>query len=426
MTAIRPFRALRYDATRVDLTRVLVPPYDVIAPDERESYYARDPHNAIRLELTRDASEEAGTDYADVAAALDAWRREGVLVRDGAPGLYGLRQRFRAPDGRELEREGFFAELRLEDYGRRIVRPHERTLAGPKADRLKLLRATRANLSVVFLLYEDREQAVAAALAPAFAGEPLARATDPAGVDTTLVRVADAAAIARVQALLAGWPVVIADGHHRYETALAYRDERRGAGGGAPDAAYEWTLAYFANAYAPGTLLLPIHRVVLKGAPPPVAVWRERLAGWQCGEHPLAGADAVPAALAAHLAPLAGRHAFAADDGSGVLRVWSRPRVGDELSIRVVHREVVEGVFGLDEAAVRDGAVSFPKDAVRAARDVREGRGAVALYLNPLTPEDVFRVTAAGELLPQKSTFFLPKLPTGLVFRPLDGDGPGA
>jgi uncharacterized protein (DUF1015 family) len=426
MSAIRPFRALRYDAARVDLSRVLVPPYDVIAPDEREGYYARDPHNAIRLELTRDAREEAGTDYAQVAATLEAWRREGVLVRDAAPALYGLRQRFRAPDGRVLERDGFFAEIHLEDYDRRIVRPHERTLAGPKADRLKLLRATRANLSVVFLLFEDREQAVASALASAFAGAPLARATDPAGVDTTLVRVADAPAIARVQALLAEWPVVIADGHHRYETALAYRDERRRAGGGDPDAPYEWTLAYFANAFAPGTLLLPIHRVVLKGPPPPAAVWRERLAGWECGEHPLAGPDAVPGALAAHLAPLAGRHAFAADDGSGVLRVWSRPRAAHELSIRVVHREVVEGVFGLDEAAVRDGAVSFPKDALRAARDVREGRGAVALYLNPLTPDDVFRVTAAGELLPQKSTFFLPKLPTGLVFRPLAGDGPGA
>jgi uncharacterized protein (DUF1015 family) len=420
VTAIRPFRALRYDPARVDLSRVLVPPYDVIAPDEREGYYARDPHNAIRLELVRDARDEAGTDYAEVAAALAAWRRDGILVRDERPALYRLAQRFRAPDGDTRVRDGFFAELHLEDYERRIVRPHERTLAGPKADRLKLLRATRANLSVVFLLYEDRDGAVADALAGAGAA-PLASGVDPAGVDTTLSGVSDARAVERVRALLADRPVVIADGHHRYETALDFRDEERRAGG---SEGAEWVLAYFANAYAPGTLLLPIHRVILKGPPPGAAEWRA-LAGWQCREHPLAGADAVPAALAQWLAPLADRHAFAADDGSGVLRVFSRPRAAGELGVRVLHREVIEGLFGLDEAAVRDGAVAFPKDALRAARDVREGRGALALYLDPLSPEDVFRVTAAGELLPQKSTFFLPKLPSGLVFRSLDGGGPG-
>jgi serine/threonine protein kinase len=138
------------------------------------------------------------------------------------------------------------------------------------------------------------------------------------------------------------------------------------------------------------------------------------------------GGEAVPAALERHLAPLADRHAFAADDGSGTLRVFSRPRrAGDDLSIRVVHAEVLHGVFGLDDAAVRDGAVAFPKHAPEAAREVRAGRGSVALYLNPLAAEDVFRVTGAGEILPQKSTFFHPKLPSGLVFRLLDAEDAG-
>ena len=136
--------------------------------------------------------------------------------------------------------------------------------------------------------------------------------------------------------------------------------------------------------------------------------------------------DAVPAALERHLAPLADRHAFAADDGSGTLRIFSRPRAADDdLSIRVVHAEVLHGVFGLDDAAVRDGAVAFPKHAPEAAREVRAGRGTVALYLNPLAAEDVFRVTGAGEILPQKSTFFHPKLPSGLVFRLLDAEDAG-
>jgi len=444
VTAIRPFRALRYDPGRVDLGRVLVPPYDVISPEERERFRTGDPHSAVRLEL---AGEESESGYRKVAETLAAWRRSGVLVRDRRPALYGLRQRFAIPGagpgagvgagGQEAVREGFFAELHLEDYDQRVVLPHERTLAGPKRDRLRMLRATRANLSVIFLLYEDREGQVAEALSQAFAGPALARATDPAGVEETLVAVDDAAAIARVQALLAERPVVIADGHHRYETALAYRDERRderrdqhrderrdeepGEGG---DPAAEWTLAYFANAHAPGTLILPIHRVIAKGSAPAARAWRETLPGWECREVPLAGPDAVPAALAEHLEPLAHRHAFAADDGSGTLRILSRARrPADPLPVRAIHDEVIGGLFGLDAEAVRGGAVVFRKDAVQAARDVREGRGAVALYLNALTPEDVFRTTAAGELLPQKSTLFHPKLPTGLVFRMLDGDG---
>jgi uncharacterized protein (DUF1015 family) len=423
MTDVRAFRALRYDPSRVDLDRVVVPPYDVIAPDERAVYWDRDPHNAIRLELTRDAADEAATDYREVAATLAAWQHEGALLRDAHPCVYALRQRFTAPDGSEHVRDGFFALLHLEDYERRIVRPHERTLSGPKADRLKLLRATGANLSSVFLLYEDPERALNEVLAERLDAGPAAVARDAAGVEHRLVPVADAGAVGAVRRFLADRPVVIADGHHRYETALAYRDERRAAAGStSADAPFEFTLAYFANAYAPGTLLLPIHRVVREVPAPDDAGWAARLPGWSQQRVSLSGVDAVPAVLERHLAPLADRHAFAADDGSGVLRVFSRARAaGDDLSIRVLHAEVLRGVFGLDDAAVRDGAVAFPKHAHEAAREVRGGRGSVALYLNPLAAEDVFRVTAAGEILPQKSTFFHPKLPSGLVFRLLDG-----
>ncbi len=420
MTEIRPFRGLRYDPKRVELSRVLVPPYDVIAPDERAGFFGRDPHNAIRLELTRDPSEEAGTDYAEVRRTLDAWRAEGVLVQDPRPALYGLRQRFTAPDGGRLTREGFFALLHLEDYARRVVRPHERTLAGPKADRLKLLRAARANLSIVFLLYEDREQALARALAPAFAAGPDAEGVDAGGVEHALTRIDDVGLHQAVSEFMRERPVVIADGHHRYETALTYRDERRRAGPPDPEAPFEWTLAYFANAYAPGSLLLPIHRLLVGRPAPPAEAW-SRLVGWSERRVVAGGAEAIPGLLARELAPLAPAPAFALDDGSGSLRIFSRaPAPDGELAIRVFHREVVQGALGLDEAAIREGALDFPKDTLRAARDVRAGRGSLAFYLNALSPDDVFRVTAAGEVLPQKSTFFLPKLPTGLVFRLLE------
>jgi uncharacterized protein (DUF1015 family) len=418
VTAIRPFRALRYDPARVSLSQVLAPPYDVVAETDRGVLYDRDPHNAVRLELLRRAADEASTDYAELRDTLARWRGEGVLIRDPEPAIYPLRQPFQKEDGTRGAREGFFAELHLEDYASRIVRPHERTLEGPRADRLKVLRAARANLSPIFLLYEDRGNALAGRFDAAFAA-PIARADVDAGT-LELGRVVDAAAIREAEALLAARPVVIADGHHRYETGLAYRDERRRAGAGA--GGHDWILAYFANAYAPGSLLLPIHRLILKGPPPTDAAWRERLAGWRARSVPIGAPEAIPALLREHLEPLAAHHAFAADDASGALRLFWRPRAhASELTVRVIHREVIEGVFGLDEAAVAAGAIAYPKSAAQTARDLREGRGATALYLNALTAEDVFRATEAGEVMPQKSTFFHPKLPTGLVFRVVDG-----
>jgi uncharacterized protein (DUF1015 family) len=417
VTDVRPFRALRYDPAKVALADVLAPVYDVVAPEDRPLYWDRSPHNALRLELTRSVEEEAATDYRDVAERIAAWRGEGVLVRDSAPALYVLRQTF-TEGGRSLARTGFLAALRLEDYANRVVRPHERTLAGPKADRLKILRATRVNLSSVFLLYEDRANELERVFDAALAAPGAVEARDDAGTLHRLAPLRDGAAVAAIQSFLAPRPVVIADGHHRYETALGFRDERRAAGERDPEAPSERILAYFANAFAPGSLLLPIHRLVKKGPPPGPETWR-RLAGWDRRDVAVASADALPAALAQHLAPLAGRHAFAADDGSGRLVVFSKP-ADAELTVRVLHRDVLAGLFGLDDAAVRDGAVDFPKSALQTARDVRSGRGALALYLNPLRPDDVFRVTEAGETLPQKSTFFYPKLPTGLLFRTLE------
>jgi uncharacterized protein (DUF1015 family) len=419
MSELCPFRALRYDPKRVDLARVLVPPYDVVAAGDRAGFFDRDPHNAIRLELTRDERQQSTTDYAEIPRTVAAWSDSGVLIRDPRPGFYPLRQRYTAPDGSRRERLGFFGLLRLEDYAERVVRPHERTLEGPKADRLKVLRAARANLSSVFLLYEDREDELADVLSRAFDGSILGGATDEGGITHELARLDDADGIAALRSFLAPRPLVIADGHHRYETALTYRDEQRAAHPAAgPSAAWEYILVYCANAFSPGSLLLPIHRLILAGAMPSDAVWLERLAGWTQRRVPIAGAEELPALLARHLEPLADRHAFAVDDASGTLRIFDRPRDdAGELTIRVLHRDVIAGVFDLDEAAVAKGAIAYPKSAVQTAVDLREGRGAVALYLNPLRPDDVFRVTEAGDVLPQKSTFFYPKLPTGLVFR---------
>ena len=418
MTVVRPFRAVRYDADRVELSSVIVPPYDVIAADERGSFFDRDPHNAIRFELTRNAEDEAAADYAGIRGMLDAWRASGVLIQDDQPGYYIMGQRYTAPSGETLERVGFFGELALEEYEARVVRPHERTLAGPKADRLKLLRAAEANLSSVFLLYEDRENELGKLLAEALEDGEIGRATDQAGVDYRLARLTDSTRIERLQGFLASRPTVIADGHHRYETALEYRRQQTAALGQDATAPWQSTIAYFANAYAPGSLLLPIHRVVREAPAPSEEEWRKQLPDWTITRLPSVTPDEIEALLARELAPLAARPAFVSESADGTMLLMSQSEIRpDELMVRIVEQEVLDVVFGLDSEAIRGGAVAFPKSAERAAREIREGQGTVALYLNPMTPDDVFRATGEGEVMPQKSTFFYPKVPTGMVFR---------
>jgi hypothetical protein len=239
---------------------------------------------------------------------------------------------------------------------------------------------------------------------------------------TGFARLVDRAAIGAIERFLADRPVVIATDitatRLRSPIATSAAPRARATGRDAP---HEWMLVYLANAFAPGSLLLPIHRLVLKGG----AADRRGIARAAPGLGVPLGSDRAggPAPRSARAPPRAfARQArVRADDASGKLRIFMRPRGDGELTVRVIHREVIEGVFGLDEAAVRGGAIAYPKSALQTARDLRAGRGAVALYLNALTPEDVFRVTGAGEVLPQKSTFFMPKLPSGLVFRPLDG-----
>ena len=418
MTVVRPFRAVRYDADRVELSSVIVPPYDVIAADERGSFFDRDPHNAIRFELTRNAEDEAAADYAGIREMLDAWRASGVLIQDDQPGYYIMGQRYTAPSGETLERVGFFGELALEEYEARVVRPHERTLAGPKADRLKLLRAAEANLSSVFLLYEDRENELGKLLAEALEDGEIGRATDQAGVGYRLARLTDSTRIERLQGFLASRPTVIADGHHRYETALEYRRQQTAALGQDATAPWQSTIAYFANAYAPGSLLLPIHRVVREAPAPSEEEWRKQLPDWTITRLPSVTPDEIEALLARELAPLAARPAFVSESADGTMLLMSQSEIRpDELMVRIVEQEVLDVVFGLDSEAIRGGAVAFPKSAERAAREIREGQGTVALYLNPMTPDDVFRATGEGEVMPQKSTFFYPKVPTGMVFR---------
>ena len=402
MSELRPFRAHRF--AREPAAR-LAPPYDVISESERERL-AAEPENLVHLSLPEGAEGER--DYAAAARTLERWCEEGVLQHDPAPAFYPLVEET-AP-GRF--RRGFFAALRLADYKEGVVLPHERTMPGPRRDRLLLTREVRANLEPLFFVYEDQSGEVDAALRAAVGAAPLAECRGPDGIPLSLFGLESAAAIEQVRSLLAARPLVIADGHHRYETMLRYRDECRERAGSRSDAEadYEFVLAYLANASDPGTEIRPIHRVIEGSEADPAAALGTL--GFEI--EPLGGGGAKPG-VADALRELAGRradqHAFVVCLPDGRKLLAGRPR-GAQLDVAVLHEELLP---------LLGGRLRFDSRPERAVASVEQGEAALALLQNPVTPEELFRVVRSGELLPQKSTFFAPKVPSGLVLRRLTG-----
>src|SRR5215218_871904 len=264
MAHVEPLQALHYDpAVAGPLQDLAAPPYDVIDPEQRADLAARAPHNVVHVDLPEDP--DGGDMYAHAAALLEAWRAEGAVVQDDEPALWAIVQDYTGPDGRTLTRNGFFARVRVEDYGPGTIRPHERTHPAPKEDRLRLTRATQANLSPIFSLYSDPELNAWRALEPATHGEPFGEVTDADGTHNRLWRIADPDAIAAVQEAIADAELLIADGHHRYETARVYADEIGG------DGPHRYVLMCLVALQDEGLTVFPTHRLVdgLKGTEKP-------------------------------------------------------------------------------------------------------------------------------------------------------------
>jgi uncharacterized protein (DUF1015 family) len=392
---VTAFRALRY-APEVagPLERLVSPPYDVISPAEREELLRASPYNAVHLILPEVPYERVGALIAD-------WTRAGVLRRSEAPELVAWTQTF-GTDGNRRERRTLLAAVGLEEYGRRVVRPHERTHEGPKADRLRLMRAVGANLSPVFGLYPDPQGAAWAAAG--VSGSPEAELTDREGTTHRLWWVGDRRACEAVVEALADRWILIADGHHRYETALAYRAEHPAA---------DRVLMGLTSLDDPGLVILPTHRVLRE--------WPEG-AGNGLERVP---ATSLPKLLEALRAAPPGQPAFGLvrPDGVALLAVSLGP--GDSPAARIdaaaLEREVLLPAFGADQAALTaSGVLSYTSDADEAAGLVRSGAAQAAILLRPPTAAQVAAVAEAGETMPQKSTYFFPKLLTGVAFRPLD------
>ena len=429
MAAVSPLRGIRYAPGRVDLGAVLAPPYDVIGEAERERLHARDAHNVVRIDSGGEQpGDVAGVadGYTRAADRLAEWLAGGVLAADPRPAVYVHEHSFSsdADPGRRLVRRGLFARVPALPWEQSEVLPHERTLRGPKEDRLRLMRATRAQTSAVFVLW-DRAPGLADLLAEVGGAEPDAVAEHPgeAGPEQHRLWVVDEPArLAAVTAALAPARLYIADGHHRFETAAAYARERRAAEPDAPAGAdFAMVLLWMCAADDPALEVLPTHRLVLPGPgiPPSLAGLLERL-GDRVTAVPATGLEAAVAAAAAHRG---GDHAFAvaAADGAAVVLVPRRREGGPRrrLDVSVAEEVLLGDGCGLDPARIEAGALAYTRGVDAAAGAVARGEATLAVCLAGCTTAEIIAVSDAGETMPQKSTYFHPKVPTGLVLSPL-------
>ena len=440
MPQIRPFRALRYAPDVVsDLSRVIAPPYDVVSAEQRRRRVERDPRNVIRVELPIDEQGDQPDDrYRRAARLLGEWRTTGVLHRDPRPALYVYEQTYTVP-GTTVERtsRGFFARLRLEPFGPgSAVLPHERTLSGPKEDRYKLLRATGVNISPVVGLYSDPAGRAAQIVAEATQGAPVSDVVDDDGVRHRLWQLVDdgtpAGSVAELVRILGGTTVTIADGHHRYETAIRYRDERRTPRSGEEDPAFDFLLMLLLETTSGSLTVLPTHRVVRGVGDEGVARVVAELGSLF---------DVQTGIPAEELRRVFGAAGLAAG-GAGRFGLWTRTG-GALLTAR---REAFEAIlpvggaalrrldvsllaaaldklFRIDAAALAGGErVSYTKSADEAVGwvDARVDGADMAFLLEPTPVPDIAAVAQDGDVMPQKSTYFYPKALTGLVVNPLE------
>ena len=405
MPELQPFRGILYCGA--GLASVLAPPYDVIPPGYRDELYARHPKNIVRVILNRTPAE-AG--YAEAGQTFGAWLKDGTLAADERPALYVLEQKFEW-EGRGFTRVGLLARFRAEDAERGNILPHEQTREGPREDRWRVLLATRANFSPIFLMVPDASGRFADLAAAAMSGAPAAAYRDDAGVAQRLFRVTDEAAIAALRQALAGVKAYIADGHHRYSTALRYRDEK------GPEGA--WTLGYFTPMEAPGLLVLPYHRILSAG-PSRDDARRALLGKFLVNE--VEGAARAARDAGESTMPYA--FGLAWPEG-GALVAEALPEAEDLFppdtppSLRALDTHFFHEVVLAKLLGVEDEAVSYVHSLKEAEQALADKACRFAALMRGTPVRHIVDVAEARQSMPAKATFFHPKLPSGLVIHPL-------
>jgi uncharacterized protein (DUF1015 family) len=447
MALVQPFRAYRYNPSVAPFDRVLTQPYDKIAPAMQEKYYAADPHNLIAIEKGRTLKEDTPQDnvYTRAAASLNSWIGEKVVRQDPASAFYAYSQEYTVP-GTTLRRtrRGFIGLGKLEDYSAGIIFRHEHTLSGPKADRLELLRHTRTHTGQLFMLYSDPQRQVDAILDEVGSSqEPATQMTDEYGVVHRLWPITELQRIESIHKAMADQKLVIADGHHRYETSLNFRNESRSrAGKIISDAPYEFSMMTFINTRSEGLTILPTHRVVANLRDFSWSAVRRYLEPWFATEvFPFEGeaqrkeaagkflarlaAAKSQRAIGVYPAPQTGGPAFyilALRPGADLAQLLpSLSPLQRELDVVLLHQGILEPALGITPHAVTSEAnLSYEREASAALDAVDRGAAQVAFLLNPADVDLVVRVATAGEVMPQKSTDFYPKLLSGITMYRLE------
>jgi uncharacterized protein (DUF1015 family) len=422
LARLRPFQAVLYNPQRVDLSRVVAPPYDVISSADQRRYYEQDPHNVVRLIAGSVHPFDTPDDnkYTRAAAFFRDWLAEGVLRREASPGLFIYRHQFVDPiSGESRSRLGLMGVVELEPFGRAVL-PHEQTHARAKADRLSLTRAVIANLSPIFALYEDPQSAVAPIIAPALKDPPLLSITGEDGNQHTIWSLAGDRRFAQLAEIFNASTLYIADGHHRYETALNFRNYQRQQHPEAPtDAAFNYVLMLLVDVRDPGLMILPTHRILHDLDRFDAAQFLHRLSE----RHRVIPRDSRAALLAAMQEPTLGHRIGVVSSTFYTVDIES-PDATDPVSrldVSVLHEEILQRELGLTPAELeQEQYLTYSRDIEGVLSRVETGAAQAGFLLRPPAVRDVVEVARAGRVMPQKSTYFFPKPASGIVFNPLD------
>ena len=433
MAKIFPFRGLTYDPGKVgDFSRVMAPPYDVISPEHQAELYERSPRNVVRIDFSRDADP-----YAAVPQRFREWQHDGTLVAEEVPSIYYLSQEYRLRDGVARERRGFIALAAIEDFGDGAIHGHEATLAEPREDRLKLMLACDAQFSSILALYTDEKPTLTDALRDHVSSRKPKVEADLGEFGTSrLWAVTDPGLIGMVQEALRERSVFIADGHHRYEAAGNYRRRRLAERAGATgDEGFNRVMMYFANLEEEGVVILPTHRLVRAMPPVPPAELEEKLRQYFHVEEFPRDADGRRRFLETLEHPKDDERVLGASFRDDPRYLALRPRDAEAmerlapdmspelrgLDVTTLHVLLMEHILGVSTRdAVNTDAVAYTHDAEEALAEAEAGRCQAALILNPPSAGEMIAVSLKGEKMPQKSTYFFPKLVTGLVIHKVE------
>jgi len=446
MAIIVPFRGVLYTQEKIgDFSKVTAPPYDVISPEQQERYYQNSPYNVIRLILAKQFPNDSNINnrYTRAANVFDKWQEESILKRDEIPSFYFYRQKFFLTAGRELTRDGFIGLVRLEDKEKRVVIPHEKTLDKPKEDRLQLMKACHAHFSSIFSLYSDPEDVINQLLKGVIKGDPILEVTDE---DTTLHqlwRISQIGVIKNISQWLRDKPLFIADGHHRYETALNYRNlELKKHPHSTGKESYNYVMMYLTSMEREGLVVLPYHRVIhsLEGLnfssfekkledyfevkpfyfnnENETQVWEEFNRQLENSTRVLPAFGMYGSGQACYHLLILKNEVFVSlsddEEGSAALK---------KLDVNIIESFIFRKVLGITSTALQQGQnMTYVHDSLEGLNLVRTKGYQLAFFLNPTKPSEIRDIASRGETMPQKSTFFYPKLLSGLVINKIVPD----